>query len=80
MLEQAHNARLQNENGDRISVQLLSDGEVERGVLLIDGVPYHIERMSSRRLVSRYLLDDDPDYCPKTDSKGCCILAIPFSE
>lgn len=63
-----------------LTVPLSSDGGREYAVVLIDGVRYHLERLTLEELVTEYTVDGDPDYAPMTDKTGHCYLMVPFSR
>ena len=72
-------AEIQTSSGDVLAVPLSSEGGREGSRLVIDGVPYHFERVSRKELLSRYKVDDDPDYAPKSDADGFCYILAPYS-
>ena len=47
--------------------------------LSLTALPYHFERISRKELLSRYKVDDDPDYAPKSDADGFCYILAPYS-
>lgn len=72
-------AEIRTSLGEVIQVPLLEDNEREQACLVIDGVPYHFERISRSELVGDYKVDADPDYNPKSDSDGFCYILAPYS-
>ena len=70
---------IQGDNGE-ISVYLEREDGVERGMITVDGVFYHIERMPQSQFTAKYRVDSDPSYSPKTDKNGLCVLIAPFCE
>ncbi len=58
----------------------MHEGEFLSAQILIDGVPYHLERIPKSLLGAPYIVDTDPDYAPKSDSDGFCYIIAPFSE
>lgn len=68
------------EAGDSINIPLVSEGEREAAMLMIDGVRYHFERITKEQLLSEYRVDDDPDYQPQADAEGYCYALAPFSK
>ena len=66
--------------GKSIDVPISFDGERLSAQLNIDGIPYHLERIHKSVLGSEYIVDNDPDYVPKSDSEGFCYIIAPFSE
>lgn len=73
-------ATIRNEQGVSLRVSLQQSGSVERGWITIDGLPCHIERMSRKRLSSKYHIDEDPNYRPVSDLRGRCVIVVPYSE
>lgn len=69
-----------NECGDTLSVRLFLEGDREAGLVVIDGIPYHIERMRRETMMSRYRVDEDPDYGPRSDTQGFCVIIAPYAE
>jgi Mg/Co/Ni transporter MgtE len=72
--------RLCNESGDVLEVELTPEGNRLLGLLRVDGVPYHVEELSAERLMSMYCVDTDPDYQPRRDANGHCIILAPYSR
>ena len=72
-------AEIRTSSGEVILVPLSAENEREQARLVIDGVPYHFERISRNDLFSHYIVDDDPDYDPKSDEDGCCYVLAPYS-
>lgn len=70
---------IENERGEKLSVELTPEGDTFLGLVRIDGVPYHVERVSAEKLSSQYCVDRDPDYFPKHDSNGECVLFAPYA-
>lgn len=70
---------ISNERGDSISTLMSFDGKREASVINIDGIRYHIERISKTELVSEYRVDSDPEYQPQSDADGFCYILAPFS-
>ena len=66
-------------SGDVLVVPLSSEGGRDGARLVIDGVPYHFERVSREELLSRYQVDTDPDYDPEADADGFCYILAPYS-
>ena len=59
----------------------LSQGDGrEYAVLLINGVRYHLERVSAQELNTVYKVDLDPDYKPQADPGGYCYILAPYSS
>lgn len=73
-------AEIISETGESVRISLSFDGERESSVVNIDGIRYHLERISKERLASEYQVDSDPDYQPKSDSAGYCYILAPFSK
>lgn len=72
-------AEIKTSSGEVLRVPLSSDNKREQARLVIDGVPYHFERISRVELASDYKVDDDPDYDPKSDEEGYCYILAPYS-
>lgn len=72
-------AEIQTSSGDVLAVPLSSEGGRDGARLVIDGVPYHFERISREELLSRYKVDADPDYDPTSDAEGFCYILAPYS-
>lgn len=66
-------------DGD-VTVSLSREGDRLGTWLYIDGVPYHLERITCEQLQSEYVVDGDPDYAPRSDSDGYCMILAPFSQ
>ena len=75
-----HYATIQNTAGQQIDIPLLREGTREVGVLLIDGVRYHVERMKEKTLQRQYRVDADRDYTPQCDGRGRCVIVAPYSR
>jgi hypothetical protein len=71
---------IQSKSGSTLIVPLEQFEDREVGVVLIDGVPYHIERVSKDLLRKAYKVDFDRDYIPKTDSTNRCVIIAPFCQ
>ena len=71
---------IQNESGEVLCVPLERFDEREIATVFIDGVPYHLERVSKDLLCKKYRVDSDLDYAPKTDSSNRCVMIAPFSQ
>lgn len=91
---------LENGNGEMLTIELTPEGDTFLGSVRVDGVPYHVERVSAERLRTRYCqslrsspsrlrraslylrwcVDSDPDYFPKHDSHGECVLFAPYIQ
>lgn len=67
-------------NGESLEVPMYEDSGREVTTLIIEGVKYHFERIKSERLIAEYIVDNDPDYVPESDSDGCCYILAPFSQ
>lgn len=63
-----------------LTVPLGFDEERAYAVVLIDGVRYHLERLTPQELVTEYRVDSDPDYKPQADTSGHCYFMVPFSQ
>ena len=72
--------RIMNEVGESLTLALLVDNDREVGKLIIDGVPYHMERMKAAALKRNYRVDRDTGYTPQHDKNGFCIIIAPYSE
>lgn len=66
--------------GKSVDIPIPFDGERFSAELYIDGIPYHLERIHKSVLGSEYIVDNDPDYAPKSDREGFCYIITPFSE
>ncbi len=73
-------AKIQTSSGDILIVPLSSEGGRDGCHLVIDGVPYHFDRVRREELLSHYKVDDDPDYTPKADADGFCYILAPYSS
>ena len=71
---------IQAPSGAVLTVSLSSEDGREAATLLIDGVPYHWERLRREELLADYAVDGDPDYAPQSDSDGFCYLLAPYSR
>jgi hypothetical protein len=71
---------IKNDCGETLSVELTPEGDTFLGAVRIDGVLYHVERVSAEKLRTCYCVDIDPDYFPKHDSHGECVLFAPYSQ
>ena len=71
---------IQNIAGEQMDIPLSYDGEREVGTLLIDGIPYHVERLKVGTMMRRYRVDADKDYIPQRDCRGMCVTVAPFSK
>ena len=70
---------IQNGAGERLEIETEFEDGREVATIHIDEVPYHIERISAKMLMSDYCVDTDPDYLPNTDLNGKCVIVAPFS-
>ena len=75
-----HTATIDDGLGRTVRIPLVHEGEFLSAQILIDGVPYHLERIPKSLLGAPYIVDTDPDYAPKSDSDGFCYIIAPFSE
>ena len=67
-------------SGELLAVALTSDGERAHSCLMVDGIRYHFERVTRGDLLTRYMVDADPDYVPQADAAGHCYILAPYSE
>lgn len=72
-------AEIRTASGDVLAVPLSSEDGREVARLVIDGVPYHFERVRREEILRHYRVDDDPDYAPEADAEGFCCLLAPYS-
>jgi len=72
-------AEISSEMGESVRIPLSFDCKREASVVNIDGIRYHIERISKTELVSEYRVDSDPEYQPQSDADGFCYILAPFS-
>jgi len=75
-----NSVRITTEFGESIAVQLSSEGDRELGKVIIDGVPYHIERIQAASLKREYRVDRDKDYMPQHNQHGMCVIVAPYSK
>ncbi len=75
-----HCTTVANADGQQIEIALTREGTREVGTLLIDGVPYHVERIKAITLQRQYLVDADKGYIPQRDQSGRCVIVAPFSK
>jgi len=71
---------IENGCGDRLSVELTPEGDTFLGLVRIDGVPYHVEKVSAETLTTKYCVDVDLDYFPQHDPNGECVLFAPHAR
>ena len=71
---------IENEGGESLTVDLSPEGDREGGKLMIDGVPYHVERIKAGVLKSDYRVDRDVGYIPQQDKNGRCIIIAPYDK
>jgi len=71
---------IKTESGQAIAVPLSAEGLRESGKLIIDGVPYHIERIEATALKRDYRVDRDEDYTPQHDKYGMSVIVAPYSK
>jgi len=71
---------IENGCGDKLSVELTPEGDTFLGLVRIDGVSYHVEKVSAEKLRTQYCVDRDTDYFPKHDSNGECVLFAPYAQ
>lgn len=77
----ARTAHITAEGGEgTLAVPLLAEDGREYAVVMINGMRYHLECMTTQELVSDYKVDRDPDYAPQADKNGHCFLMVPFSR
>ena len=72
--------KIVSEAGDSIDIPLVTEGGRKTAILVIDGIRHHLERVSRELFMSEYLIDDDPDCQPQTDSEGFCYMFVSFSK
>ena len=75
-----HHLTIQNEDGQEVHVPLSPEADRDVGKLLIDGVPYHVERVNASTLQRLYRVDVDKDYAPQHDRSGKCVIIAPYSK
>lgn len=73
-------ATIMNTNGQQMDIPLSTEGAREVGILLIDGVRYHVERIKAGTLQRQYRVDADEDYVPQRDRRGRCVIVAPYSK
>jgi len=71
---------IQNIAGEKMDIPLMRDGRREVGTLIIDGIPYHVERLKVASMMRWYRVDKDKNYTPKQDRRGMCFVVVPFSD
>jgi hypothetical protein len=71
---------LSNSRGEGLEVELTPEGGCLLGLVYVDGVPYHVERVFAELLNGKYCVDADPDYRPRAGLGGYCILFAPYSR
>lgn len=71
---------IKNGRGERLWVELTPEGDTFLGLVRIDGVPYHVEKVSAEKLRTQYCVDRDSDYFPQCDSNGECVLLVPYAQ
>ena len=71
---------IESEGGESLTVALSTEGDREVGKLMIDGVPYHVERIKAAVLKRDYRVDRDVGYIPQHDKNGFCIIVAPYSK
>lgn len=69
---------IESEGGESLTVALSPEGGREVGKLMIDGVPYHVERIKAAVLKRDYRVDRDDAYIPRHDKNGLCIIVAPY--
>jgi hypothetical protein len=80
IMEEQRTVQLGNGMNDFIEIPLDVEDGREVGMVLIDGVFYHFERIKKETLLSEYRVDNDPDYDPQTDAEGYCYILAPFCK
>ncbi len=75
----SHVAHIVARDGSSLEVPL-EPSEPPGCTLIIDGVKYHLERVSRNALTEDYRVDTDLDYSPQADPSGHCYLLAPYSE
>jgi|WetSurSiteA1Bulk_404760.scaffolds.fasta_scaffold188684_2 hypothetical protein len=63
-----------------IEIPLTLDGDREAATILVDGIFHHLERIKKETLLSQYVIDQDTDYEPQTDTDGYCYILSPFCK
>lgn len=71
---------IENGCGEKLLVELTPEGDTFLGLVRIDGVLYHVEKVSAEKLRTQYCVDRDPDYVPKHDPNGECVLFAPYAQ
>jgi len=71
---------IKTESGDAIVVTLSAEGDRQVGRLIMDGVPYHVERIKVASLKRHYRVDMDEAYSPQHDKNGMCVILAPYSK
>jgi hypothetical protein len=71
---------IENGSGEKLLVELTPEGDTFLGMVRIDGVPHHVERVSAVKLRTEYCVDRDPDYFPKYDLNESCVLFAPYAQ
>jgi len=71
---------IENEGGESLTVDLSPECDREVGKLMIDGIPYHVERIKEALLKSDYRVDRDVGYNPQHDKNGLCIIIAPYDK
>ncbi len=79
-LETPRSTRVVVPGGEDLTIPLESGDGRAFAVVVMDGVRYHLERVSKKALTTHYKVDLDPDYEPQADATGHCYMLVPFSR
>lgn len=67
-------------SGQSIVIPMICEDHRDIATLTINGVYYHLERVTQDELATDYKVDLDPEYSPKSDATGYCCLFAPYSN
>ncbi len=76
-------AWIENEDGDRLKIELTSEGGELLGKVFVDKVPYHVFFAEPNEIGQggkKLIVDRDPDYYPKKTPSGKYLLIAPYAE
>lgn len=76
-------AWIENEDGERLKVELKSEGGELLGKVIVDKVPYHVFLADPNEIGrggEKIIVDRDPGYYPKRTPSGKYLLIAPYAE
>ncbi|HEY3861750.1 MAG TPA: hypothetical protein VGO59_07670 [Verrucomicrobiae bacterium] len=79
----SHTAWIENQDGDRLKVELQNEGGELLGTVFVGKIPYHVFFADKNEIGNGgecFVVDRDPDYEPKPSASGKFLLISPYAK